>query len=88
MSALAQMLCGDEVASIVVDIGASFCKFGSSGQDVPHHLFRSDIGILNKEDDSNNFVIGDSELRVLRDNLDIVNPFYPQEGEYLNLIYM
>ena len=80
MSALAQMLCGDEVASIVVDIGASFCKFGSSGQDVPNHLFRSDIGILSREDYSNNFICGDSELRVLRDNLDIVNPFCPQEG--------
>ena len=38
------MLCGDEVQSVVLDIGHSISKFGTSGQDIPRHIFRSEVG--------------------------------------------
>ena len=39
-----KMMCGDEVACVVADIGSSQCKFGFAGQDAPHHVFRSETG--------------------------------------------
>jgi actin-related protein len=56
----AQMLCGDEVQSAVVDIGNAFSKFGDGGQELPRHVFRSDIGKLAK---SEKYIISDSHLR-------------------------
>jgi hypothetical protein len=31
----------DEIKSAIVDIGSSTCRFGTAGQDVPRHVFRS-----------------------------------------------
>jgi hypothetical protein len=31
----------DEIKSAVVDLGSSTCRFGTAGQDVPRHTFRS-----------------------------------------------
>lgn len=28
----------------MVDIGSSICRFGSGGEDLPKHVFRSEIG--------------------------------------------
>jgi hypothetical protein len=33
--------CLDEINATVVDIGASTCRFGASGQNTPSHIFRS-----------------------------------------------
>ena len=79
----AAMLCGDEVASCVVDIGGSLTKMGSAGQDSPHHIFRSDVGVSEKEQEmgegmETSYVIGDSALRVPRKNMEVRNPFTPQ----------
>jgi actin-like protein 6A len=43
------MLCGDEVASIIVDMGSSTCKFGTAGQESPRHVFRSEVGVRSSE---------------------------------------
>ncbi|CAN0513107.1 unnamed protein product, partial [Ectocarpus sp. 12 AP-2014] len=40
------MYCGDEVATIVGDIGADTCKFGYGGEDSPKHVFSSTAGYL------------------------------------------
>jgi cell division ATPase FtsA len=33
--------CSDEINATVVDIGATTCRFGASGQNTPSHIFRS-----------------------------------------------
>lgn len=34
----------DEIQSAVVDLGTSQCRFGSAGQDLPRHVFRTVSG--------------------------------------------
>lgn len=34
----------DEIQSVVVDLGTSQCRFGSAGQDLPRHVFRTVSG--------------------------------------------
>lgn len=41
---MAQMLCGDEIKAAIIDLGTSISKFGTAGQDLPRHIFRSDVG--------------------------------------------
>eukprot|EP00752_Nemacystus_decipiens_P001521 g1491.t1 len=43
------MYCGDEVATIVGDIGADTSKFGYGGEDSPKHVFSSTAGYLPAE---------------------------------------
>lgn len=71
----AAMLCGDEIASAVVDIGGAYCKFGSAGQDMPPHVFRSDVGLTEQSGQEKTFTLGDSALRVVSDSIEVVNPF-------------
>jgi hypothetical protein len=35
------VLCSDEIAAIVADIGTLNSRFGSAGQDSPRHIFRT-----------------------------------------------
>ena len=81
-NAMAQMLCGDEVGAVVVDIGAATSKFGSAGQDVPQHVFRSDIGVTD-EAEKRSYKIGDSAFRVILNDTEIVSP-YAGGGEVVN----
>ena len=78
----AAMLCGDEISSAVVDIGGAFCKFGTAGQDSPPHVFRSDVGRVEREQEHSQqgrsdteYTIGDSELRVVRSGVDVAGPY-------------
>lgn len=73
---MAQMLCGDEVAAIVCDMGTSICKFGSAGHDSPRHIFRSEIGTMNVNEE-NKLVAGDSSLRNPLLEMDISYPLGP-----------
>eukprot|EP01041_Mallomonas_annulata_P008815 gene8814-18244_t len=70
------MFCGDEVSSIVADIGNSYCKFGDGGQDSPRFVFSSDRGTIEREMDSqgNTTFVGDMQLRICRDNVHIAKP--------------
>lgn len=34
------------VPSMVVDFGSHTTKFGSAGEDLPHNIFRSSVGII------------------------------------------
>lgn len=61
----ASMLCGDEVPGVVIDTGSSFCKFGSAGQDAPHHVFRSDTATYldnNKNVNNSNTEVTDMDV--------------------------
>lgn len=74
------LLCGDEVRAAVIDLGSHRCRFGAAGQDSPRHIFRTDIGIKNgnemeNNDNNNNYIIGDSNLRVLNNTIDIDHPY-------------
>ncbi|KAJ1431464.1 actin family [Ochromonadaceae sp. CCMP2298] len=64
------MLCGDEMQSAVVDLGSSSCRFGSAGQDMPRHVFRSEIGLIADETGSRS-IYGDTGLRYLHKDLHI-----------------
>ena len=74
------LLCGDEVKAAVIDLGSYRCRFGSAGQDSPKHIFRTDIGIKNgneieSNNNKNNYIIGDSNLRVFNNVIDIDHPY-------------
>jgi actin-like protein 6A len=80
-----QMLCGDEVRAAVVDFGSSSCKIGAAGQDTPRHVFRTDIGIVEDGADGlERYIVGDSALRIVRENMEITKPNKP--GEYYTLL--
>ena len=72
------MLCGDEVGSVVCDIGGAWSKFGSAGEDSPHHVFKSDIGYIEEEmtqGPGKCYRVGDNGLRVVRENMEVENPY-------------
>lgn len=76
------LLCGDEVRAAVIDLGSYRCRFGAAGQDSPRHIFRTDVGIRNgneMETDNNqinnSYIIGDSNLRVLKSTINIDHPY-------------
>lgn len=69
-----QMLCGDEVQGAVIDIGSAFSKFGTSGQDLPRHVFRSSVGTL-PSTNGNKYVVGDSSLKFCPSDTEVSNPF-------------
>ena len=71
-----QMLCGDEVQGGIIDLGSAFSKFGTSGQDLPRHVFRSNLGTLtSNETSSNKYVVGDSSLKFCPSDTGVTNPF-------------
>ena len=74
----AVMLCGDEVGSVVCDIGGAWSKFGSAGEDCPYHVFRSDIGYIEEEMSEGpdwSYRVGDNALRLVQEKLEVVNPY-------------
>ena len=71
----AVMLCGDEVGSVVCDIGGAWSKFGSAGEDCPYHVFRSDIGYIEEEmseGPDRSYRVGDNALRLVQEKLEVV----------------
>lgn len=77
-----QMLCGDEVQGGMIDIGSAFSKFGTSGQDLPRHVFRSHLGSL-PHSNGVKYIVGDSALKFCPSNLEVANPFVDGETFYL-----
>ena len=43
------MYCGDDVSSVVFDIGSFQVKSGYSGEDVPRCVLPSYVGVINEE---------------------------------------
>eukprot|EP01038_Epipyxis_sp_PR26KG_P007070 gene7070-9650_t len=84
-----QLLCGDEVRAAIIDVGSCTCKFGTAGQDLPRHIFRSELGKYFTEDQQINNIYGDTGLRMLRSDLEITNlcPSSTNKAEHIeNLI--
>lgn len=73
------MLCGDEVQGGIIDIGSAYSKFGTSGQDLPRHVFKSSLGTKmtsnNHNDNIKKYMIGDSSLKVCPSDSEVINPF-------------
>jgi len=73
-----QMLCGDEVQGGIIDIGSAFSKFGTSGQDLPRHVFRSSLATTSSNHgtaSSNKYIVGDSSLKFCPSDTGVTNPF-------------
>ena len=51
-SVVQSMFCGDEVKSVVADLGAATCRLGFGGHESPRHSFRSELGLVERDDDS------------------------------------
>lgn len=66
----------DEVKAAVVDIGSSLCRFGTAGEDLPRHLFRSDVGVSDDSDESDH-KIGDVSLRFVQSDINIESVIGP-----------
>ena len=85
------MYCGDDVSSVVFDIGSYNVRAGYSGEDVPRSVLPSYVGVLEQDDDArmqtgeeevnkeNKFVIGQTEVSHRRDNMDIAQ-IYNDDG--------
>ena len=60
----------------MVDIGSSLCRFGTAGEDLPRHIFRSDIGVTEDSDESDH-KIGDVSLRFVQSDVTIESVIGP-----------
>eukprot|EP01032_Pedospumella_encystans_P012817 gene12817-14799_t len=70
MSVQQAMLCGDEIKSAIIDLGSSTCRFGTAGQDMPRHVFRSDIGSIS-DGEKTRSLYGDGGLRYLHKDMHV-----------------
>ena len=52
------------------------CRFGTAGEDLPRHLFRSDIGVSEDSDESDH-KIGDVSLRFVQSDITIESVIGP-----------
>jgi Actin len=66
----------DEVKAAVVDIGSSLCRFGTAGEDLPRHIFRSDIGVSEDAEETDH-KIGDVSLRFVQSDVTIESVIGP-----------
>jgi actin-like protein 6A len=74
------MYCGDDVSSVVFDIGSYNTRTGYSGEDAPRCILPSHVGVLVKDsiqekEQASEMVVGSSELGHRRDNLEIQSIF-------------
>jgi len=69
------MLCGDEIRAAVIDIGDSFSRFGTAGQDLPRHILKTNVGYTTEDDSNRKYLVGDTSLRFIKSNMEIVKPY-------------
>lgn len=74
---------GDEISSLVFDIGTFNSRFGYSGEDTPKYVFQTQVGINksseNKSgDESHKSFIGECELRYYKPGTVVTNPMNNQ----------
>jgi len=74
------MYCGDDVSSVVLDIGSYQTRAGYSGEDCPRSILPSVVGVMEGDvpmDTSDKpakhpgIIVGQSELGHRRDNMDV-----------------
>ena len=68
------MYCGDEISSLVFDIGSFNSRFGYSGEDSPKYVFQSQVGNYN----NTNYFIGEHELRYYKPDVKVSSPINNQ----------
>lgn len=78
------MYCGDDVSSVVLDIGSYQTRAGYSGEDCPRSILPSTVGVVKGGEDEamdgadekkKNIVVGASELGHRRENMEIHSIF-------------
>ena len=83
------MYCGDDVSSVVFDMGSYQVRSGYSGEDVPRSILPSNVGVLLNEKGADvemeaseaapqkrqGIIVGQSEVGHRRDNMDVQNIF-------------
>lgn len=72
---------GDEINSLVFDMGIFNGKFGYSGEDSPKYVFQSQVGFNNDQltTNSKNTFIGENELRFFKPNTKVY-PIFNNQG--------
>jgi actin-related protein len=79
---------GDEISSLVFDIGSFNSRFGYSGEDTPKYVFQTQVGINKKNSENSMMVeenkintntnqstfVGESELRYYKPDTKVINP--------------
>ena len=87
------MYCGDDVSSVVFDIGSFNVRSGYSGEDVPRCVVPSLVGVcpdnskedvdmenqINSRKRNNGIIVGQTEIGLRRDNMEIQSIF-DQDG--------
>ena len=85
----APMYCGDEVAALVGDVGASVSRFGHAGEDTPKAVLPSAVGELTPEEltrlepdarASKRWSVGSVALPARRDELMVRTPLNVETG--------
>jgi len=83
------MYCGDDVSSVVFDIGQYNVRSGYSGEDVPRNILPSMVGICPSEEkqrdddqimsgdgaEKSNVIVGSCRIAHRRDNMEIKSIF-------------
>jgi actin-related protein len=67
---------GDEVSSLVFDIGTYSCRVGYSGEDCPKAVLQPVIGI-NKQNDTTSYYFSDTQLRFFKEGTKVHNIMSP-----------
>ena len=66
------MYCGDDVSSVVVDVGSFNYRAGYSGEDTPRCVFPSQVGHVD-----NDIIIGSTEMAYHRPEMKMGSIFAP-----------
>jgi actin-related protein len=69
---------GDEVNSIVIDVGGHTTKAGYAGDDTPKSVFTSYVGKTDTD-----YVTGDANLFLPKAGMDVLNPLSDGDSKYL-----
>jgi actin-related protein len=77
---------GDEVSSLVFDIGTYSCRVGYSGEDCPKAVLQPVIGI-NKQGDNVNYYFSDIELRYFKEGTKVHNIMSQTGSSKLDIIF-
>ena len=77
---------GDEVSSLVFDIGTYSCRVGFSGEDAPKSVLQPVIGI-NKQAENVSYYLSDIQLRYFKEVTKVHNILSPNGSSKIDLIF-
>jgi actin-related protein len=67
---------GDEVSSLVFDIGTYSCRLGYSGEDSPKAVLQPILGV-NRQGDNVSYYLSDTNLRYFKEGTKVHNIMSP-----------